>query len=571
LLKNMSDKSDSIKVIKGVDRFKSASSVDYSINTELTQSQNQYTESDRTVSLNLAQVFDDERQASSVFRPTFKIQYFYNNNYSGYSSYPLFKNSLSYVNATTSLENNDGFWYGYPQYVEFDFFRKDIQNQQVNFTPKSATSYNWTYYYSYPYLNDSSVQMSYTYPDGSNIGTWVSGDGIPFKITNGSDNGFNIISFKCPVKHGLTMSEYVQLNLNYNGETQFQVYSLGDGTDGSSEYVFNIANIGFTGGTFGNGVTGIFKRIANIQNSGETTSKYYVRVHKIITNIDEMSLTKTGFEQSPFSDRRTYLYSALTPNNQARIAQRQSNNVYTLTCERDININGYVDGNKKPISELFVTFVNKGYYGWFNRFGLKKGWAFNVTPTTNQWWNYNNLASNESIPTLNYIKTVNSEDYTFYYMENLVSGDTIYGDWCEYNESDQSERVISNYYHKMTYNGNVFNINAPNALNPDGFYYQVHFPMTIRAYSQYVEEGRTQDVTGIPNYANYSANKQVWRWRDLYSYGFVDDRGVGVDYPFINDAHYPYTNVIFRLVPEGATLTGLNYTLITQPIIDECE
>jgi len=78
-------------------------------------------------------------------------------------------------------------------------------------------------------------------------------------------------------------------------------------------------------------------------------------------------------------------------------------------------------------------------------------------------------------------------------------------------------------------------------------------------------------VTGIPNYANYSANKQVWRWRDLYSYGFVDDRGVGVDYPFINDAHYPYTNVIFRLVPEGATLTGLNYTLITQPIIDECE
>ena len=51
LLRNMSDKSDSIRVIKGVDRFKSASSVDYTINTELVQSQNQYTESDRTVAL----------------------------------------------------------------------------------------------------------------------------------------------------------------------------------------------------------------------------------------------------------------------------------------------------------------------------------------------------------------------------------------------------------------------------------------------------------------------------------------------------------------------------------------
>lgn len=567
----MSDKSDSIKVIKGVDRFKSASSVDYTINTELVQSQNQYTESDRTVALNLAQVFDDERQASSIFRPTFKIQYFYYNSYSGYSPYNVFKNSLGYVNGATSLENNDGFWYGYPQYIEFDFFRKDVENPQVNFVPKSATSYNWTYYFSYPHSNDSSVPMSYTSPSGVTLNTWNAGDGIPFEITNGSDNGFNIISFRCPVKHGLSMSEYVQLNLSYNNNNLFQVYSLGDGSDGSSEYVFNIANVGYTGGTFGNGVTGIFKRIVNIQNSGETLSKYYVRVHKIITNIDEMSLTKTGFEQGPFSERRTYQYSALTPNNQARISQRQSNNVYNLTCERDIDINGLIDGNKKPISQLYLTFVNKGYYGWFNRFGLKKGWGFNITPTTNEWWNYGNVLSNENIGTSNYIKTENGVEYVFYYMNNLVSGDTIYGDWCEYNESNQTERVISNYYHKMTFNGNVFNINAANALNPDGYYYQVHHPMQIREYSEYVEEGATQQINGVPNYATYSENKQVWRWQDLYTYGFIDDRGRGVDYPFINDAHYPYKNVFFKLIPEGSSLTGLNYTLITQPIIDECE
>ena len=209
----MSDKSDSIRVIKGVDRFKSASSVDYTINTELVQSQNQYTESDRTVALNLAQVFDDERQASSTFRPTFKIQYFYQNSYSGYSSYSVYRDSLSYVNALTTLETGGDSWYGYPQYVEFDFFRKDVTNPQVNFVPKSATSYNWTYYYSYPLSNDSSVPMSYTSPSGVTLNAWNSGDGIPFEIVNGSDNGFNIISFRCPVKHGLLISEFNSIYL----------------------------------------------------------------------------------------------------------------------------------------------------------------------------------------------------------------------------------------------------------------------------------------------------------------------------------------------------------------------
>jgi hypothetical protein len=63
------------------------------------------------------------------------------------------------------------------------------------------------------------------------------------------------------------------------------------------------------------------------------------------------------------------------------------------------------------------------------------------------------------------------------------------------------------------------------------------------------------------------------RWRDLYTYGFLDNLGRGVDYPFFNSAQYPYQDIIFRLIPEGINynenLDGFDFSL--KPLIDECE
>jgi hypothetical protein len=87
----------------------------------------------------------------------------------------------------------------------------------------------------------------------------------------------------------------------------------------------------------------------------------------------------------------------------------------------------------------------------------------------------------------------------------------------------------------------------------------------------YIESGSADDVDNIPNYAYYSSQDQQFRWRDLYTYGFIDNLGRGVNYPFLNSAQYPYSNIVFRLIPEGTNvnLTGINFP--NKPFIDECE
>jgi hypothetical protein len=97
--------------------------------------------------------------------------------------------------------------------------------------------------------------------------------------------------------------------------------------------------------------------------------------------------------------------------------------------------------------------------------------------------------------------------------------------------------------------------------------------MNLRFFSDYVDEGPAESVVDIPSYSYYSQADQSFRWRDLYQYGFFDNLNRGVDYPYLNKAHYPYQNVIFRLIPEGINynnvLGGINYPI--KPLIDACE
>jgi hypothetical protein len=94
----------------------------------------------------------------------------------------------------------------------------------------------------------------------------------------------------------------------------------------------------------------------------------------------------------------------------------------------------------------------------------------------------------------------------------------------------------------------------------------------LKVFSDYVETAQPGFVDQIPNYAYFSEKMQLWYWRDLYPLGYIDSDGLGVDYPFINDSHYPFTNIIFRLYPEGASFDiNAVYSVVPDPIIDGCE
>lgn len=567
-----------ITIVPGSFRNKVSKNNDIFIQFELNQTQNENIESDRNSGINLAQVFDDERQGSAIFRPDTKITYLYENTYTGTTNYPIYKNDLYYVDNLVWAANPTGKWGGFPQYKEFEFIRNDSENPQVNFVAKSASSYNWTFYMSYVFENDYDKTLQYYNTSISQ--TFPAKNGIPFQITNGTNRGQSIITFKSPVKHNLAPGEYVYLldnagnPLTYNGNNTFRVYSLGNGGYGSEEYIFNLYNIGYTGGTFNDGIVGTFKRIIDITTSAQTISEYYVRKHKIITNVEDAIMIKSGFEYNPFDDVRKYQFSSLTPTQKASVTQKEGNQSYNLSFNKDFNLANLRDNFKRPITELYFTIIYKGYYGWMNRtnsrnIGTRAGYGFNLVSNLTTYWNSLNVVSDSELQLETYTK-VTGGTYQFYYNKDLKSGDTMFGDFCEYNSSELKERVISPYYHKITYNKNVFQIEKQPTNNPPGFYYQPHNPITLRVYSPYIEEGDPKTVADIPDYATYNQSRNVFTWRDIYTYGYIDENGNGVNYPFLNGAHYPFKNTIFRLIPEGSNYVPDNF-VVQQPIIDDCQ
>jgi hypothetical protein len=551
--------------------YKGAPSVDQEISVTLEGQSQEITEYDRSSTINLAQIYDEERQSCSVFRPTFKVTYLYDNAYTGTTGYLPFQYNLYYT--TPESSKSSGIWRGFPQYYEFDFYRPSLPDQHFQYKSKSAYTYNWMYYLTYPFKNDYEKEFTF-YSNNSNNITWKASDGIAFTIENTTQNGNGLIAFNCVAPHGLLPNEYVQLSLTYRNSNIYQVYSVGNGLFGSDLNIFNVINIGYTGTTFNNGTTGTFKRVINPDNLTETLSKYYVKQYKVLTNLTDLSVTKAGFEKNVFSELKKLEYSSITPNNVTRISQKSSSNAYNFTLNYDLDLLGYVDNQMRPLTEISLSIINKGYSGYFNapfsNVGLKEGWEFNLSKIVNPWWSDSNQKSNTSIPVSGYTLT-NGETKTFYYNLDLKKDDIIDGDFCEWNDYEQIERVVSPYYHKMKFNQSVFATTTEPTTNAPGYYYRPHNPMVLRVFSDYVEVGNVGLVDQIPSWAFYSSSDEEFRWRDLYTYGFIDTTNRGVNYPFFNTAHYPFSNVVFRLIPEGINYNENQFDFSFKPLIDECE
>ena len=560
-------------LIPSSQRYKGAPALNEELTITLQEQSQEITEYDRTSTLSLAQVYDDERQTNTIFRPTFKVAYLYDNTYTGNTTYLPFQYNLYYTDPISSKQS--GIWRGFPQYYEFDFYRPNVGGNHFQYKAKSAYTYNWMYYLTYPYENDGNRQLTYFSRTNNDV-NWIASSGIPFSITSTTRNGNGLVSFVCIAPHGLTIGEYVELSFSYRGSNIFQVFSLGNGLFGSREHVFNLFNIGFTGATFGNGTVGTFRRVINPSNLIETRSKYYIKKYKVLTNLTDLAITKAGFEKNVFGEEKKLEYSSITPNNVTRISQKYSSNAFDLTSNYDLDFAGLRDNQKRPLNEISLTIINKGYSGYFNQpfrgVGLKQGWEFNLSKNINPWWDLKNERSNTSIPVSAYTLT-NGARKTFYYNLDLKAGDVIDGDFCEWNDYEQAERVVSKYYHKLKFNQEVFQTTNNYSTNTPGYYYSPHNAMVLKVFSDYIETANLGQIDNVPSWAFYSNVDRQFRWRDIYTYGFIDNLGRGVDYPYLNSAHYPYTQVIFRLIPEGINynenLDGFNFAI--KPLIDECE
>ena len=584
-----------ITIIKGNLRYKGASERLISLPVEFVGDRKQLIESDRSRNINAAEQTEVERQASTTFRIGGKISNIFSNIISGTTDYDGYKNFLYLTNPLSVVQNNqilfnnfervpDTFglkWGGLPQYNEFNFIRNDVENPHNVLQPQSASTYNWGVYLSYPFSSDTKQQMSYVDKqiNGTPL-TFIAEEGIPFTIINTVQKGVNYITFRCAGNHNLKTYQYVELSINYNGNNLFKVDMLGEQGYDNKNTSFSLINPGYTGTTFTNGVSGTFKRIGDISNSGESKSRYYVRLHKILTNENESDVSKMGFEHVPFSNQQKIEYSALTPNLQQRVSIKENSQSYSFTFKKDLNIDTMVDNNMKPITDVFVTIVNKGYYGWFNKpnpntddkYGLQKGWSFNFhSDSLDDWWQTNNRENLVEIPVSSYNKVSNGKTYTFYYNQSLKIDDVLSGDFCEYNDIEQMEYVISNCKHKITFNDILYQTQTlvPPSNNPPGYFYAPHNPVKLRDFADSVTAAVGQNINTRPSWAYFSQNLNTWLWRTILEYG-VFENGNGVDYPFLNDAHYPFSQILFL---QSTPYSNINQSVAVtaQPIKDLCE
>jgi len=573
-----------IRIVLGSKRFASNSDKDVWLQPDLQGTIRTMVEGDRTKVINQAELFNQERQNSNIFRISGIITNVFNNSISGKTNYTPYKNYLYYTNSVNNaISGGNTAWEGYPQFDEFTMLRTTGITGHINFVPKSASTYNWGIYVSYPYSSDTQQKMSYTDETFNVTNTFTCSDGIPFVIDTSQFNGKSLVYFNCGTKHNLKVGDYVEINIPSNplglgGKNILQVYGLGNGTYNSENKVFSIYDLKFPTTQVQSGTFGNFKRITNLQNSAETKSIYYVRLQKILTNIEDGNIVPAGFENNPFFAKSKLEYSAITPNQVQRVSKKDGSKTLSFSFDKDINIKEFKDNNGKPLTNLHLTIIHRGYYGWFNppainqngtTTGLDIGWDFNFQKNNiDLWWDHTSTNNKDEIP-LNFYEFPIGSGQLFYFTESLKIGDVIKGDFCEYNYKEQKEYVISKMYHKYSFNPNYFLDNSTLNL-PSGYLYEPHHEIPIRVFSDYLEFAPKEGVDNIPSYAWFSEYDQVFTWRDLYSYGFVDGDGLGFDYPFTNGAHYPFKNLLFLQKPILRT-NKIVTTLINQPITDDCE
>lgn len=589
-------------MVKGSEQNKSSVDKDIIINVPFEGKNKEILESDRNSSIKLNEVFNSERQASSIFRLTFNVNFFYENNIIGTmdqnSGHVPFLNEIYRVNP--SYTNN--IWSGYPQHQEFNFIREDVNTQQFSFQPKSASTYNWLFYITYPFERITNFNLRYI--NGPIDETWNVGSGLLGTVNRIIVDGQAIIRIETPFDHGIGENEFLEItgvNDPYEfmfpgfNDNVYEVHYLGDGTFDSEKRVINILDIGYPQTLF-QGATCLIKRVMNKENRSETTSKYYIRNHKVLTFLDDVTNVYNAFQENPFKNEKHFEYGALTYDGQEKVKMRNNTRSYNISNNKDIDVSGLLDNNGKPLTEFFITIINKGYGGWFHGVdnptndlvlpsSIKKGWEFNIgNGTSNDWWRTTNSGSDSGLESEWYINGGNR----FYYTKSLETGDTLMGDICEYNDYEQKERVVSKYINKMRYNQSYFNVNVnPNIYmnnNLPGFYYQPHFEVKIRDFSSYIETSKNSLISSyeplnnfsgtisedIPPYSYFSLFDNSWRWRDIYTYGYVDSEGNGVDNPFVNNSHYVTSFINFRLFSDIESYVPYdNY--IENPSIDECE
>ena len=610
----MSNEKD-IRIVRGPARFKGGTDKDVALKPLISSDQRTLIQGDRNLVLNLNEQFQAEREYSTIYRMYGKINLLYNNIIYGHSNDNQFIKNMYFLPIHLGCPdiNNPLFvtvptagppCVGLPPQDIFDMIpRSRFGPTGVGqYSELSASTDNWVLYLSYVVSANTHQPMTF-YTD---YGLSESGmnfraqDGIPFEYSAVTTYGKETARFRFPVPHGIKPGEYIQIQptptpfgpnvtivtdlqvtANVNGlpivsnDTIFKVNFLGDGYEGTDEYIINCFIIGLDSGYISNNnPVGTLKRITNIDSSAQTISEYYVHQHKLITSKNDYYLGRGGFENGIFNKKGFVFPAKKTPDTLAKTVVINQYNSYLWNFNLDIDRSNFFDNLNRPISDLYLTIfpVNRNLI-----------WHYEGTansPAGYGWhWNFrkngfvDTFVNNDFNPT-NIIQTNPNGVDPLPLSGTSVPGNipVMYrGAFVEYNPYELKERIISEVGHSLRFRKETLSNDSYITSNIESIYkYQPHHRIPIRKFSSSISW--VDEMVNAPQYANYSLSDETWRWRDILPIDMYEEDGNGVRYPFSNDSHYPNRNINFIIEPLGpiisSGITGIN---ILSDFTDVCE
>lgn len=570
----MSDK----KIILPELRFKGSEESDMTLRVELAQESRHIVEGDRTVILGQSEQYDKERQDSDKYRLTGSLR-------------PIWKNytnvSTVNVNPAVNIELHQELFYdndyidniinntsintpdqlplssmvGKISSDELDFIRKDFKgsndpntyswfNGGNGFGPVFSSRLNWNLYLTYPAEKTTETDITLNLQEGNGTINFDLADGLPFTAV---DKG-SFYELYCPFHHGLSETDFVNIGGNIYG-----VDGIGNAKYRSEENYFMIYK-----GQLDSSVTlttGTFKRVVEKNNPDETTSEYYIIRHKVLRTHTDFELQRNGFESSIYEDERyiqKYSVNVDTGlgeyNSSGKVVTQENGDTYMFILKDEVDVSELEDHLDRPVTSLNVSVLFKNSMTFFDR----------------QQYCYENQLGYGNEDMLVKEQSDLYDDQTTKVVRDFDVDDFIDGGIYEYNPYEMTERKVSDRMLRITYNPEFFNVinDGPN------YTYQPHIEFKLRQYSDYIEESDTADIYNLPSYAKYFQKENVWKWRDIWSKGYINPDGLGVDYPFINGCHYINKVTNFYIKPDtidGLTNNRVKDNRINPFLIDDCE
>lgn len=315
---------------------------------------------------------------------------------------------------------------------------------------------NWDYCITYPYMNDYTL-----------IDTVCGGRNGAMRANfhkRYNTNGIEVLQCESYFKHNLKINDYI--NIYYTdgqgeGIKRVKIETIGDSLGENKDKIFTIRF---------NDIISIYNYLVDNylffkRLSGGDECQYYFRKFKKLKNVDgsdlKSDINKIAFGKNIYGDDTAQI-------------------IFT----DDIDIEGLVDNNGRPVSKVYFTVVkrNAGYKKWYREdnpeynsndiefshcFG-KVTSGLDFSGIKDEPWDYNihrlhNLDTEQSKGSIEY-RTLDvwgsavSSGVTSIEDDITIGKDYFYGDVVEYDIANAKETIISPIYHRVnTAQREIFN------------------------------------------------------------------------------------------------------------------